>query len=354
MTSITPSRNVLVIGVDTHKDSHTACAVDGFGNRVGEIVVPASRAGYEWLHNWASQQGKVVLFGVEGTGSYGAGLTRYLRHQGEDVREVNRPGRGDRRRCGKDDLLDAEHAAREALAGRATVIPKAGDGTIEAIRVVKVARDTAVKARSQTMVALKAVLVTADDELRTYLEPLSDLRLVKACADLSTAAPTAPSEATRYSLAMMARRWLQLQGEIKEHDRHLERLTAHAAPRLTNATGIGAVTAAQLLTAFGDNRDRIHSEAAFAKICGVCPIPASSGKTERHRLNRGGNRQANAALHRIVVNRLRWHKPTQAYVARRKTEGLSKRDAIRCLKRFVAREAYRLVTEAGAPLNLGV
>jgi transposase len=344
MTSITPSRDAFVVGVDTHKDTHTACVIDGLGRRVSALTVSASSAGYEQLYGWAKDQGSVAAFGIEGTGSYGAGLSRFLRRHGERVVEVNRPSRANRRRCGKTDLLDAEYAARQVLSGEATAIPKAGDGAVEMIRVVKVARDTAVKAQSQAMVVLKSTLVTAPDQVREELEGLTKCKLVERCASFEVRDLTGPDAAVRYSLASLAERWLQLGEELRKHDDQLRLLTRAAAPRLVEAFGINAITAAALLTAFGDNRGRIHSEAAFAKMCGACPIPASSGQTDQHRLNRGGNRQANAALYRVVINRLRWHEATKAYVARRRGEGLSKRDIIRCLKRFVAREVYGLVT----------
>jgi transposase len=343
MTSITPSRDVFVVGVDTHKDTHTACVINGLGQRGSAVTVSADSAGYERLYGWAKDQGCVAAFGIEGTGSYGAGLSRFLRRYGERVTEVDRPRRANRRRCGKTDLLDAEHAARQVLAGEATAIPKAGDGAVEMIRVVKIARDTAVKAQSQAMVVLRSTLVTAPNQVREELEDLTACRLVARCASFQVRDLTSPEAAVRYSLASLAQRWLQLEKEISEHDRQLTRLTRAAAPRLVEACGIGAVTAAELLITFGDNFNRIHSEAAFAKMCGVCPIPASSGRTDQHRLNRGGNRQANAALYRVVINRMRWHEATKAYVARRRSDGLSKRDIIRCLKRFVAREAYGLV-----------
>lgn len=248
---------------------------------------------------------------------------------------------------GKSDAIDAEHAAREILAGTATATPKLADGIVEAIRLVKIARDSAVKAHSQAMITLKATLVTATDDLRAELEPLSDFKLVKACAELDTTGEvTNPAVAMRRVLASLARRWLELHEEIKVHSRTLTDLTRSAAPDLLDAFGIGPDTAAEMLVTAGDNTDRIRSEAALAKLCGACPIPAGSGKTNgRHRLNRGGNRQANAALYRVIIVRMRWHPPTIAYVERRTAEGLSKKEIIRCLKRYLIREVYRLLPE---------
>jgi len=345
MTSISLLRSDVIIGVDTHKDEHVAVAIDGVGGRLGERSVDATLDGYAELVGWASTLGRVAAFGVEGTGSYGIGLARYLRRHALTVVEVGRPPRkSERRRNGKSDPLDAEHAARAVLAGTATATPKDGDGSVEAIRLMKIARDTAVKARTQAIVALKATLITAGPELRRELEHLSDSRLVTACAALTASERLhAPEQAMRHVLGSLARRWLDLHEEIKGHSRHLADLTKSVAPRLVDAFGIGPDIAAELLVAAGDNSDRVRSEAAFAKLCGACPVPASSGKTNRHRLNRGGNRQANAALYRAIVVRMRWHEPTIAYVRRRQTEGLSKREIIRCLKRFLVREVFALL-----------
>jgi transposase len=345
MGSIALGRADVVIGVDTHKDRHAAVAVDGLGGRLGDIDIAANGDGYAELLGWATSHGRVAAFGVEGTGSYGNGLARFLRRHGQTVIEVSRPPRkGERRQGGKSDPIDAEHAARAVLAGTATATPKLADGVVEAIRLVKIARDTAVKAHSQAMITLKATLVTGPEELRADLEPLTSFALVAACASLDTAEEVwSPDDAIRHVLASLARRWLELHEEIKVHARHLKALTAAAAPKLTEAFGIGYDTAAELLAAAGDNPDRVRSEAAFAKLCGACPIPASSGKTKRHRLNRGGNRQANAALYRAVIVRMRWHQPTIEYVARRTKEGLSKKEIIRCLKRYLAREVFGLL-----------
>jgi transposase len=348
-------REDVVVGVDTHKDTHVAVAIDGLGGRLGEVMIAANPDGYASLVAWATELGVVARFGVEGTGSYGSGLARFLRRHGQVVSEVSRPPRkGERRRAGKSDAIDAEHAAREVLAGKAQATPKLADGAIEAIRLVKIARDTAVKAHSQAMITLKATLVTASDALRAELEPLTDFRLIEACAALPADGHLAdPAVAMRHVLRALAQRWLALHEEIKVHAALLKKLTKTVAPDLVAAFGIGPDIAAELLVTAGDNTDRIRSEAALAKLCGVCPIPASSGKTSgRHRLNRGGNRQANAALYRAVVVRMRWHPPTIAYLERRTAEGLSKKDIIRCLKRYVAREIYRLLPPPSSSTGL--
>jgi transposase len=347
MPSIAPAAVDVIVGVDTHKDNHVAVAIDRVGRRLGDVLtIPATNDGYAELLSWAASLGSTILFGVEGCGSYGIGLARFLRRHGHPPVEVSRPPRkGERRLSGKSDPIDAEHAARVVLAGEATATPKLADGTIEAIRLIKIARDTAVKARTTAMITLKAALVTASADLRADLEPLTDFQLITACAELDTAGPVGdPEVAMRQVLRTLARRWLDLHAEIKTHNSQLKQLTAQAAPAMLDAFGVGCDIAAELLITAGDNTNRVKSEAAFAKMCGACPIPTGSGRTNgRHRLNRGGNRQANAALYRAVIVRMRWHEPTIAYVTRRTAEGLSKREIIRCLKRYLARELYGLL-----------
>jgi transposase len=282
-------------------------------------------------------------FGIEGTGSYGAGLTAFLRRRGHRVVEVNRGDRRARRANGKSDAVDAEAAVRAVLNGTATAIPKSADGASEMIRLVKVARDTAVKARTSAIVTLKQIVINTPAGLREALDGLTTGALIDRCAGLRPGLITTPTAAAKHSLRATARRWLDLTNEIQGHNTILDQLTTAASPTLREAFGIGPDTAAEMLIVFGDNPDRIRSEAAFAKLCGVCPIPASSGKTNRHRLYWGGHRQANAAIHRTVVIRMRHHQPTIDYFNRRTAEGLTKRDIIRCLKRFVAREIYQRV-----------
>jgi transposase len=350
MPSMQLRRDDVIVGVDTHKDEHVAVVLDGLGGRLGELLIPATLAGFTQLLAYCldhvGPDGHLVAFGVEGTGSYGIGLARFLRRNAHTVHEVHRPPRkGERRMSGKSDTIDAEHAARQVLSGVQMAQPKTADGAIEALRLLKIARDTAVKARTTAMITLKATLVTASEELRGELEPLTDFNLISACSVLEAGvAADDPDTAMRHVLGSLARRWLSLHEEIKIHSRLLKAQTQAAAPRLVEAVGVGLDIAADMLITAGDNSNRIRSEAAFAKMCGACPIPAGSGKTNgRHRLNRGGNRQANAALYRAVIVRMRWHEPTIAYVNRRTAEGLSKREIIRCLKRYLAREIYHLL-----------
>lgn len=342
-----PARQ-LVIGVDTHKDLHVAVAVDQLGIRIGQIIIPATSDGYTQLEQWGRASGASIVFGIEGTGSYGAGLTRFLRQRDYRVIEVNRPDRAARHRVGKTDPLDAEAAARAVLAGVATAIPKSADGTVELIRVLKVARDTAVRARSQALITLKTLVVTAPAELREALADLTDKALVERCLRFRSGAITTPLAAAKHALQALARRWGLLHDEVQQHDAELDRLTQDRAPQLRAAFGIGTDTAAEMLIVAGDNPSRVRSDAAFAALCGVAPLPASSGQTTRHRLNRSGHRQANAALYRIAIVRMRWHQPTLAYVKRRLEEGKTKREIIRCLKRYIAREIFHHLTRERA------
>jgi transposase len=320
-----PLRRRITIGVDTHKNAHVAVALDQVGAVIGEITIPVDRAGYDQLEQWAGGLGEQADFGVEGTGSYGAGPTSQLRRRGHRVIEVNRPNRGVRHLRGKNDMIDAEVAARAVLSGTATAVPKTADSTVEMIRQVKIAKDTAVKARSQAIFTLKTVIVTAPAELREQLDQLNDRELIEECCTLRYETMSGPGDASRYTLRALANRYHALDSEARLHDRVLATLTDRVAPAFTSLFGVGDDSAAELLLVVGDNPERIRSEAALAKLCGACPIPASSGKTSRHRLNRGGHRQANAALHRIAIVRMRFHEPAIAYVNRRTAEGKARR-----------------------------
>lgn len=345
-----PVRNV-IIGVDTHKHIHVAVAIDTLGTRLGDQAISVDTSGYKALDVWARSLGRVTAFGIEGTGSYGAGLTSLLRRSGHRVVEVNRGDRRTRRNNGKSDTLDAEAAARSVLAGTATATPKAADGAVEMIRQIKVARDTACKARTSAMITLKTIVVNAPAELREQLDSLGDKSLIDRCAGFRRGDVLTPIAAAKHALRLLARRWNALDDEVKSHDKVIGELTALASPTLLDGFGIGPDTAAEMLIIFGDNPERVKSEAAFAKLCGACPIPASSGITNRHRLFRGGHRQANAALYRAVIVRMQHHQPTKDYVAKRTAEGLTKRDIIRCLKRFLAREVFqRVMTDRRAVL----
>ena len=342
----------MILGVDTHLDFHVAVAVDHLGRRLGEASVPTTLKGYEKLLRWAEGFGPVKSAGVEGTSSYGAGLARHLRARGIEVLEVEHPKRrrrSSRRNLQKSDPSDAERAARAVLAGEASGVPKSGEGRVEMIRALRAARRSAIKARTQAANQLQALRVTAPDELLDRLRGLSTKELVSVAARFRLADdPCDVPSATKFALRSVARRYEALSEEIAELEAHLGRLVAQAAPQLISLPGIGTENAATLLIVAGDNPERLGSEASFANLCGVAPIEASSGKVVRHRLNRGGHREANRALYMICLARMRRDLRTQRYVARRTAEGKSKREIIRCLKRYVAREAYRVLTSCGA------
>jgi transposase len=340
-------------GVDTHSDTHTAAVIDLIGRVLGTAVFPADAAGYAALLAWMQGFGRLVRIGVEGTGVYGAGLARVLHDNGLDVVEVDRPDRKTRRFQGKSDPIDAIAAAKTALAENRTGTPKQRDGRIEALRNLRVARRSAVDQRADAQRRIKALIVTAPDELRERLRGLSSTELITTCASLrpDRADAAFPVTAAKIALRSLARRHQQLTVEITDLDELLEPLVAAINPKLVAANGVGTDTAGQLLVTAGENHERLRSEAAFAMLCGVAPIPASSGKTSRHRLNRGGDRHANAALYRVVLCRLRWDPRTRAYTERRTKEGMSKKEIIRCLKRYLARELYQLITAEPAQIT---
>jgi transposase len=341
-----PADRPVVAGIDTHQDSHTAVVVDATGRRLGSAQFPATIDGYAALFRWLSSSGAVSGVGIEGTSSYGAGLAEYLTQRDLSVFEVDRPDRATRRQRGKSDPVDAEAAARAVLAGRARGAPKRHTGPVESIRVLRIARTSARDQRADCTRRIKSMLVTAPAALREQLRDLTDRQLMTTLAALRPDPATAgdPTTATKIALRRLARRHATLTVEIAELDALLQPLVEQANPPLLQVHGIGSEVAAQLLTTAGDNPERLHSEAAFAMLCGSAPLPASSGKTNRHRLNRGGDRQANNALWRIALCRMKTHAPTRDYVTRRTTEGLSKPEIIRCLKRYIAREIYPVLT----------
>ena len=333
----------VVGGVDCHSRVHHAVALDDAGRRLGDRAFSATGAGYADLLGWLRGFGTVSVVGVESTGSYGAALTRSLLQAGVRVVEVNQPHAHLRRRRGKTDAVDAEAAARKVLYGEATAIPKEMSGAVEAIRQLRIARRSAVSARSIALCQLGDLIVTAPAALRARLTRKTLSGQAGICARLrpNRRALSDPAQAAKLALRTLARRIAALDAEIAKLDEHLEQLVQALAPRTIALLGIGPQHAGQLLVTAGENITRLHSEAAFAHLCGVDPIPASSGKTTRHRLNPGGDRQANSALHRIAIVRLRYCERTQQYAKRRIAEGRSKREIIRCLKRYIAREVYR-------------
>ena len=334
----------VVLGVDTHLNVHVAVVLDGLGRHLGESKIPTTLRGYGQLLRWAQSFGVLRCAGVEGTGSYGAGLARFLRKAEIAVFEVERPKRRHLRHEAKSDFRDAEAAARAVLSGEATGVPKSGDGRVEMIRVLRAARRSAVKAKSQAANQLQGLRVTAPEKLRDRLRGLPTKELVAVAARFRPGCdPIDVEAATKLTLRSLARRYDALSEEIAGLDMQLDRLVREVAPELISLPAIGTDHAGTLLLVAGDNPERLGSEASFASLCGVSPIEASSGKVVRHRLNRGGNRDANRALHMICMVRMGMDRRTREYVARRTQEGKSKREILRCLKRYVAREVYRVL-----------
>jgi transposase len=339
--TIVEDRRAITGGVDTHAETHVAAALDPVGGLLGVHEFPVTPAGYARLLGWLGGFGTVALVGIEGTGSYGAGLARHVAAAGIRVVEVDRSDRQDRRRAGKSDPLDAVSAARAAQSGRARGAPKGRDGAVEAVRALMVAKRSARAGRIQAVNQARALIVTGPDDLRARFAGHTTAALVSGLASLRPRPGGTVGYATRVALRELGRRAEFLDGQAGRLDELIVPLVTARAPGLLALHGVGPDTAALLLIAAGDNPGRLRSEAAWAHLCAVAPIPASSGKVTRRRLNPGGNRDANHALWRIVLTRMGSHPATRAYVQRRTTEGLSKKEIIRCLKRYVAREVYR-------------
>ena len=333
----------IVLGIDTHKHTHVAVLLDGLGRVGGELQFPATDAGARRLLTWNQDLGGALVAGVEGTGSYGYQLTRALQRAGLTVLEVNRPDRANRRRKGKSDTVDAEAAARAVLSGQASAIPKDRDGAVDALRAFTMARGSAVKATTQASNQIKALLVGSPEPLREQLTMKSLLQLATRCADLD------PCSGLHMALRSLGRRWLYLHDEIIELDTQIRRLVRHTIPTLITRPGIGIHSAAQLLITAGGNPGRLHSDAAFAALCGASPVQASSGQRQHHRLNRGGDRAANHALWTIANNRLIHDPTTREFAAKRTLQGDSRNEILRILKRYIARETFNLIIAAFSP-----
>ena len=336
----------IVAGVDTHLDLHHAAVISLSGELLGTRSFATTRAGYRAMLAWFRSYGEVIRVGVEQTGTYGAGLTRHLALAGIPVLEVTGPDRAERRAKGKDDTLDAIAAAKAALSGKRVSVAKDRAGQVEALRVLRTTRKTAVKCRRATLQQLRNTITAAPEEVRDQVRNLTRMQLLRTCAAWrpDTLAFRDPAMATKIALRSLARRLLDLNDEIAELDRLITPLVTELAPNLLEKEGVGIENAGEMLVTAGDNPDRLRSEPGFSMLCGSSPIPASSGKTIRHRLNPGGNRQANSALHMIVVCRMRTDQRTRNYVTRRLAEGKTKREIMRCLKRYVAREIYHALT----------
>jgi len=343
----------VVGGVDTHKDLHVAAVVDEQDRVVGSQCFAATRHGDKQMLAWMRSFGQLRRIGVEATGTYGAGLLRYMQSAGVEVLEVTTPDKHDRRKRGKNDDLDAQNAAHAAFTGRRAVTPKSRDGMIESLRVLKACRKTAVAARRVALQMIQNTIVSAPDELRETLRKMTRMQLVRTLAawrpDLSDYRNLV--SAYRITLKSLGRRYLELHDEIADLDTMIIGIIDELAPALVARNSIGHGCAGQLLLTAGDNSERLRSEASFAALCGVSPVPASSGKIIRHRLNRGGDRAANSALHIIAIGRLRTDPRTQAYMAKRIAEGHSKLEVIRCLKRYIAREVFALISHRRREIN---
>ena len=330
----------IVGGVDTHKHIHVAAVLDHIGRVLAVESFPVTRIGYRQLLGWLRRHGDIVAVGVEGCGSWGAGLARHLNAEGLAVVEVNRPNRQNRRRRGKSDPVDAEAAGRAVLNGEATVIPKTGDGPVEALRQLRVARAGAIKARTAAANQFHSLCDTAPESIRAQLRSLTFKKRITTAQRWRPRHHPSTQAASRQALMSVARRWRALDDEAKTLRSEIKLILDQLAPQLLDHHGVGYDTASQLLIAAGDNPDRLAHERSFAALCGSSPVEASSGKTNRHRLNRGGDRQANSALWTIALVRMASHAPTRTYVDRRTADGLSKREIMRCLKRYIARELF--------------
>ena len=343
----------IVGGVDTHKDLHVAAVVDDLDRVLDTQSFATTRQGYRMMLAWMRSFGELRRVGIESTGSYGAGLLRYMQSADVEVLEVTTPDRHDRRKRGKNDDLDAANAAHAAFAGQRTVTPRSRNGMVESLRVLKACRKSAVNARRIALQMTQNTIIAAPDRLRDQLRSMTRMQLIRTLAawrpDLTAYRDL--EAAYRISLKSLARRYLELHDEIADFDVMIAAIVQELAPELIARNSIGHNSAAQLLLTAGDNPERLKSEASFAALCGVSPVPASSGKTMRHRLNRGGDRAANSALHIIAIGRLRTDERTKTYVARRVAEGHSKLEAIRALKRYIAREVFSIIMRRQKDIN---
>lgn len=329
--------NLVFAGVDTHKDTHTLCLLDRMGRRIGTFKFDADAKGYDALAGKIGDPATCAGVGIEGTGSYGAGLTRRLVELGYCVYEVMVPGRA-RRKPGrpKSDPADAEVAARQVIARTNLSKPKDQSGWTEDLRQLMIARDRLVQATSAMINAAKSLIVTAPEDLRRSLAKLSRKDLRGALSALDPGAG-----GVVLALGALGRAWDLQDREADAIEDKMKEILEANAPALLAIFGCGTVSAAALAVAGGGNPERLGSEAEFASLCGVAPLLASSGKTERHRLNRGGDRRANRALYQIAVTRMSYDQRTKDYVEKRRRDGKSKKETIRCLKRYIAREVFR-------------
>lgn len=344
MTTMTQVGRNVTLGVDTHKDAHVAAVLDDRGAVLATQQFKACPSGYRSLMRWAAGFGTITVAGIEGTGSWGAGLCRFLDTHEIQCVEVNRPNRQHRRRHGKSDTADAVGAARAVQSGEATGQPRGNNGGVEGLRVIRCAHRSAVKARTQAINQLRSLISTAPDEIQTQFASATRDQIVHTAARFRPSDHPDPINTTKHAMRSIARRVEFLNDEINELETRRTTLAQLVAPpELLAETGVGPSVASDLLIAFGDNTDRIHNERSFAALCGVSPIDASSGRQHRHRLNRGGDRYANNALWRITMVRLSCHPETQDFAARTIARGKTKRETIRILKRYIARRIWKIL-----------
>lgn len=328
-------------GVDTHKDVHVLCVLDPLGRKIFEESFTADRSGYDALAQALGDPKKCAVVAIEGTASYGSGLTKRLTELGFKVVEVLRPKRDKRRRGeNKNDFADAERAARDAMANKSTSTPKSQSGWVEAVRFLLAARRTCIKTSTACANSAQALLESAPESIRETYRLLKTTHLMTCLAEVEVTTHDALTASALSSLKILSLTWIDAKRRAQQAEEAIETLIREHAPALLDMYGCGAISAAELAVCAGDNPERLKSEASFAALCGVSPVEASSGKIKRYRLNRGGNRQANCALHRIALSRLKGDERTIAYAKRRACDQKTPRDITRCLKRYLAREVY--------------
>lgn len=353
MTILTEPTRQITVGVDTHRDTNVAAVLDDIGRVLDTASFATTSKGYQQLLEWANQFGSVDAAGVEGTGSWGTGFARHANQAGVRCVEVNRPNRQHRRRHGKSDTADAVAAAKAVLSGEADAVPRGHDAEVECLRVVRVAHRSAVKARTQGLNQVRSLISTCPEVLREQLRPLGRRVLIETCARFRPGLGDGdPVVVTKFALRSVARRVQFLDEEIGVlEERRVVLVDLVAPPALMAEMGVGYSVAADLLIAFGDNPERVRSEGSFAALCGVSPVDASSGRQQRHRLNRGGDRQANNALWRVVLVRLAHDERTREYMVKARSGGKSKREVVRCLKRYVARRVWKIMVDFGGGVD---
>lgn len=333
---------IVIGGVDTHKDRHCAVAIDMVGSELGCRFFPTNAEGYAELISWLESFGELDRLGVEGSGGYGAGLCAFAQSKGIDVIEVSWPDKAERRRRGKNDQMDAYHAAASVLSGRAHSPAKDRRKEVEGLRALKVAYEGAIKARTAAKNSLHALVVAAPDQMRAKLRMLSTKELVNACASfrIPSKENLDTERATKVSLRLVARRIQALDKEVLELDELIDAMTQKLAPKTRALPQVGPQCAATLILCAGANPDRLKSEASFSALCGTSPVPVSSGRSDRHRLSLAGDRQANSAIYLIAIGRMRSPGESRDFIAKRIASGKTKKEAIRMLKRYIAREVF--------------